>query len=154
MTLEVDVQIACEGDDLPGQPEIREWARAAIGDSRDRAEVTVRIVDEAEGARLNSRFRHRDGATNVLSFPFEAPASVGVPLLGDIVICAPVVRREAMEQSKSERSHWAHMVVHGALHLVGFAHDDDDEARTMEAEERRILANLGFDDPYESRGTP
>lgn len=153
MTLEVDVQIACQGDDVPAQPEIRKWAHAAIGDGRARAELTVRIVDEDEGARLNARFRHRDGATNVLSFPFETPVGVEVPLLGDIVICAPVVRREAKEQQKSERSHWAHMVVHGALHLVGYAHEGDDEAKTMEAEERRILADLGFDDPYESRST-
>ena len=151
MTLEVDVQIACEEDGLPAQPELRCWAEAAVGDRRPGAELTIRIVDEAESARLNSRFRQKRGPTNVLSFPFESPPGVDVPLLGDIVICAPVIRREAIEQSKSESSHWAHMVVHGSLHLLGFDHDREEAAREMEAMETRILAGLGFDNPYESR---
>lgn len=152
MTLEVDVQIACDEDDLPGRADIRAWARAAVGNLRGDAELAIRIVDEAESARLNSRYRNKDGATNVLSFPFDQRAGVDLPLLGDIVICAPVVRHEANEQSKSDRSHWAHMVVHGALHLLGFGHEQAREAQEMEAMETRILADLGFDNPYESRG--
>ena len=152
MTLEVDVQVACDEDDLPGRADLRAWARAAVGALREDAELTIRIVDEAESTRLNSRYRNKDGATNVLSFPFDAPAGVDAPLLGDIVVCAPVVRREANEQSKSVSSHWAHMVVHGALHLLGFDHQQARDADEMEAMETRILADLGFDNPYESRG--
>ena len=152
MTLEVDVQVACDEDDLPGRADLRAWARAAVGTLREDAELTIRIVDEAESARLNSSYRYKDGATNVLSFQFDAPAGVDLPLLGDIVICAPVVRREANEQSKSASSHWAHMVVHGALHLLGFDHARARDADEMEAMETRVLANLGFDNPYESRG--
>ena len=152
MTLEVDVQVACDEDDLPGQADLRAWARAAVGALREDAELTIRIVDEAESTRLNSRYRNKDGATNVLSFPFDAPAGMDVPLLGDIVVCAPVVRREARQQSKSVSSHWAHMVVHGALHLLGFDHEQARDADEMEAMETRILADLGFDNPYESRG--
>jgi probable rRNA maturation factor len=152
MTLEVDVQVACDEDDLPGQADLRAWARAAVGTLREDAELTIRIVDEAESTQLNSRYRNKDGATNVLSFPFDAPAGVDVPLLGDIVVCAPVVRREANQQSKSVSSHWAHMVVHGALHLLGFDHEQARDADEMEAMETRILADLGFDNPYQSRG--
>ncbi len=151
MTHEVDVQIACDEDDLPDPAELRAWARAAVGDLRRCSELTIRVVDEAESARLNSSYRNKDGATNVLSFPFAPPAGVDIPLLGDIVICAPVVRREANEQSKSTNSHWAHMVVHGSLHLLGFNHERAREAQEMEALEMRILADLGFDNPYESQ---
>lgn len=154
MTHEVEVQIACDEDDLPGTAQLRGWACAALGDLRENSELTIRIVDEAEIERLNSSYRHKLGATNVLSFPFDAPAGVDVPLLGDIVICAPVVRREADEQSKSVNSHWAHMVVHGTLHLLGFDHEQERDAREMEDMETRILADLGFDNPYESRGIP
>ena len=152
MTHEVDVQIACDEDDLPDPAELRAWARAAVGDLRRCSELTIRIVDETESARLNSSYRNKDGATNVLSFPFAPPAGVDIPLLGDIVICAPVVRREANEQSKSTNSHWAHMVVHGSLHLLGFNHERAREAQEMEALEMRILADLGVDNPYESQG--
>jgi probable rRNA maturation factor len=151
MTHEVQLQIACDDDDLPDPAHFRSWARAALGDRRANSELTIRIVDEAEIVQLNSSYRHKVGATNVLSFPFDAPAGVDVPLLGDIVICAPVVRREAKEQSKSVNSHWAHMVVHGTLHLLGFNHEQDRDAQDMEDMETRILADLGFDNPYESR---
>jgi probable rRNA maturation factor len=152
MTLEVDVQVACDEDDLPSYADLRAWARAAVGTLREDTELTIRIVGEAESARLNGSYRHKDGATNVLSFQFDAPAGVDVPLLGDIIICAPVVRREASEQSKSVSSHWAHMVVHGALHLLGFHHERVRDADEMEAMEARVLSRLGFDNPYEPRG--
>lgn len=154
MTHEVDVQIASDEDDLPAPAELRAWARAAIGGLREESELTIRIVDEAEGARLNTCYRNKDGATNVLSFPFAPPEGVDPTLLGDIVICAPVVRREANEQSKSADSHWAHMVVHGSLHLLGFDHEQAHEALEMETLETRVLADLGFDNPYESQVTP
>ncbi len=149
MTHEVDVQIASDEDDLPDPAQLRAWARAAVDGLREESELTIRIVDEEEGARLNTCYRNKDGATNVLSFPFAPPEGVDMPLLGDIVICAPVVRREANEQSKSADSHWAHMVVHGSLHLLGFDLEQAHEALEMETLERRILADLGFDNPYE-----
>ncbi len=152
MTLEVDVQIASEDDDLPDPAELRAWADAAAMNLCDDAEITIRIVDEAESARLNETYREKSGATNVLSFPFEAPPGVTLSLLGDIVICAPVVRREAHAQSKSLSAHWAHMVVHGVLHLLGHDHQTRAGADDMETKETRILSALGFDNPYDSRG--
>jgi len=109
----------------------------------------VRIVDEPEMRELNARYRHKDYPTNVLSFPAELPPGVDVPLLGDIVICAPVVNREATEQHKAPRAHWAHMLVHGTLHLLGHDHERERDAAVMEALERRILAGLKFPDPYQ-----
>ena len=132
MTLEVAVQIASEEDDLPDPECIRTWVDTAVGDLREDAELTIRIVDEQESAELNGRYRQKAGPTNVLSFPFESPPGVTVSLLGDIVVCAPVVRREASEQSKSLNSHWAHMIVHGALHLLGYTHERDEDAEEME----------------------
>ena len=153
MTLEVDVQIASDEDDLPDPDELRTWADTAVCGLKQNAELTIRIVDEVESARLNDSYRKKSGATNVLSFPFESPPGVKLSLLGDVVICAPVVRREAAEQSKSLSSHWAHMVVHGALHLLGYDHELAGDADEMEAIETRILGELGFDNPYETRGT-
>ena len=153
MTHEVAVQVACQEDDLPDPAKLRTWARAAVGKQREYAELTIRVVDEGEISELNERYRKRSGVTNVLSFPFDAPEEVDIPLLGDIVICAPVVRREAGEQSKNVDAHWAHMVVHGTLHLLGFNHEKPSEAREMEAIETRILADLGFDNPYEPQAT-
>ena len=107
-----------------------------------------RIVDEAEGRALNERWRGRDHATNVLSFPAELPPGVALPLLGDLVVCAPVVAREAAEQGKAEADHWAHLVIHGTLHLLGFDHETEAEATVMEDLERALLAGLGIGDPY------
>ena len=152
MTIEVDVQIVSDEDDLPDPESIRVWVDAAIGDRMQDAELTIRIVDEAESADLNSRFRSKSGATNVLSFPFDSPPGTDLSILGDVIVCAPVVRREADEQAKSLDAHWAHMVVHGTLHLLGYDHERDADAEEMEAMETRILGRLGFDNPYESRG--
>jgi probable rRNA maturation factor len=108
----------------------------------------VRIVDEQESAELNEQYRHKQGPTNVLSFPFECPPGVELNLLGDLVICAPVVQREAQQQQKQELAHWAHMVVHGTLHLLGYDHLQQDEAEAMENREIRIMEDLGYSDPY------
>jgi probable rRNA maturation factor len=134
---------------VPAPAALREWACAAMEDSE--GAVTIRIVDETESASLNSCFRGKDYATNVLSFPYETEgvaATPDGPVLGDLAICAPVVAREAVEQGKEPRAHWAHLVVHGILHLRGRDHESDAEAEVMEAEERAILAKLGFPDPY------
>ncbi len=116
------------------------------------ADLAVRLVDEKEGCSLNHHYRGKDYATNVLSFPAELPEGlpkgIKMPLLGDLVICAPVVAREAAEQGKSLAAHYAHLTVHGTLHLLGWDHDDDKEADAMEQLEREILADLGIDDPY------
>jgi len=144
----VAVEFACAREDLPAAEELRGWARAALAAAGAPAALDIRVVDEPEGTELNRRYRHREGATNVLSFPFEAPPGAASDLLGDLAICAPVVRREATEQGKSVVAHLAHMVVHGTLHLLGFDHQQEREAQEMEQREREILATLGFPDPY------
>ena len=116
---------------------------------RSEAEISLLIVDETEGAELNRQWRGKDGPTNVLSFPSDLPAELNLPLLGDLIICAPVVEKEAMAQKKSLDAHWAHMVVHGTLHLLGYDHVVDAEAQEMEALETRILKQLGYPDPYQ-----
>jgi probable rRNA maturation factor len=133
---------------------LRRWARAALGGAA-RGELTIRIVDETESADLNARFRHKPGPTNVLSFPASLPGDAPAALdpaecaLGDLVVCAPVVLREAAEQGKPAEAHWAHIVMHGALHLSGYDHETDAEAAVMEARERDLLAAFGFGDPYD-----
>ena len=151
MTLRVDVQLATDDASLPTQRQLVEWARAAWRGGSDDAEVVVRAVDEAEGRRLNHEFRGRDRATNVLSFPFEPPPGVEFDHLGDLVICAPVVAREASAQGKSAAAHWAHMVVHGMLHLQGYDHAEPAERERMEGLEIKILGELGYINPYNDR---
>jgi len=146
----VTVQRATAGDGVPTPPELRKWARAALT-ANVRGELTVRIVDERESAELNARYRGKAGPTNVLSFRAEPPAvDADDELLpyGDVVICAEVVAREAREQGKALAAHWAHMVVHGALHLQGYDHENSRDAGIMEARERAVLNELGFPDPY------
>ena len=145
----IDLQIACEEESgLPTAEQIEQWATAAVQPQSDEVEMTVRIVDEAESHALNLNYRGKDRPTNVLSFPFECPDEVELPLLGDLVICRQVVEREAQEQDKSVMAHWAHMVVHGSLHLLGYDHIEDDEAEEMESLETQIMTGLGFVDPY------
>lgn len=127
---------------------MRHWASAALRDESTSVELSLRIVDEQESAALNQQYRGKAGATNVLSFPFDAVTPEPLPILGDIVICAPVVNREAIEQDKSAEAHWAHMCVHGVLHLLGYDHVGDHDAEVMEALEISILQELGFSSPY------
>lgn len=148
MSLLVEVQRASEARDLPSDEDFTGWATAALAGRRAHAELLIRIVDAAESAELNAGYRGKHGPTNVLSFPFEAPPPVQSELLGDLLICAPVVRREAVEQGKPEPAHWAHLVVHGCLHLLGFDHQDEVEAAAMERLEVEILGRLGYPDPY------
>ena len=145
----VDLQVATENiEGLPIEEQIVQWATAAVQPEGDEVEMTVRIVDEAESHELNLTYRGKDRPTNVLSFPFECPDEVELPLLGDLVICRQVVEREAAEQEKPLMAHWAHMVVHGSLHLLGYDHIEDDEAEEMESLETQIMQGLGFYDPY------
>jgi probable rRNA maturation factor len=143
--LSLIVQYAAAGDDLPARGLLRRWVLAALGPSKPSATITLRFVDEGEGRALNRRYRSRDNATNVLSFVYDdKPGMCG----GDIVLCAPVLRREAAAQGKPLVAHCAHLVVHGTLHLQGADHEEPAEAALMEARESAILARLGFSDPY------
>lgn len=135
---------------LPAPSSFRRWATAALAAARhgEPAELSIRVVGAREGRSLNRRYRGTDRATNVLSFPVELPPGVVSSLLGDLVVCAPVVAREAAEQRKAVPDHYAHMTVHGVLHLLGYDHVDEGDAVRMEALETRILASLGIADPY------
>jgi probable rRNA maturation factor len=133
---------------LPSKKTITLWVKAALAGRREEAQVTVRIVDEEEGSELNQRWRKRAGPTNVLSFPSTGLEQIAPALLGDIVICAPVVEREAQHQRKALRAHWAHMVIHGTLHLLGLDHIEEQQALIMEQLETEILGRLGYADPY------
>jgi len=149
--LRVDVQKRVQAW-APAQGELAAWASVALGRRAGGRELGVRVVGAAESRRLNSRFRGKDKPTNVLSFPaapIPAPAAEAVPL-GDLVICPQVLRAEAREQRKSLRAHWAHLVVHGALHLIGYDHERDAEASRMERREIAVLRRLGFPNPYRS----
>ena len=149
MTLKLDLQIALDMPDLPAESDFRRWAEAALAGANylKDAELTIRIVNEVESAALNESYRHEQGQTNILSFPAEAPPEVESALLGDIVTCAPVVLRESIAQEKSPAAHWAHLVAHGVLHLLGYDHDEV-QAEAMESLEIHILAGLGYSDPY------
>lgn len=151
--LDVAINYAVPRAGIPAAVSFRKWVAAAL-DSRIReADLAIRIVGTKEGRALNKHYRGKDYATNVLSFPADLPESlpegVRLPLLGDLVICAPVVAREAREQNKPIAAHYAHLTVHGALHLLGWDHDDDRDAECMEQLEREILATLGIADPYQ-----
>ncbi len=149
MKLQVDIQTACSAP-VPSEDDIRSWIAAALSGrvTQEQVEVSVRLVDSAEMAQLNQTYRGKAGATNVLSFPADLPAELAIPLLGDIVICAPVVRAEAAQQGKSPSAHWAHMAVHGTLHLLGYDHIEEEEAAIMESLESAILGALNYSCPY------
>ena len=147
LRLSVQYGVACAG--LPADSTLRRWAHAALkGLRRRRVALGLRIVGGAESAALNNRFRRKSYPTNVLSFPFEAPPGTRSDILGDLVICAPVVRREAHTQRKPVNAHWAHMVVHGILHLRGYDHRKRRDAAVMEKMEIRLLKELGYANPY------
>lgn len=149
MSYRIDVEVNSSSTKIPSVENIEHWITSALqSDELNQAEVSVYIVDEAESQELNAQYRGKDKPTNVLSFPADIPDEVGVPLLGDLVICAPVVEREALEQGKTLEAHWAHMLVHGTLHLLGYDHIEDDEAEVMEALETRLITQLNFPAPY------
>lgn len=144
-SLRLTIQFACEGVDHPARSALRRWARAAL--IQDVA-ATLRLVDEVEGTQLNQDYRGKAKATNVLTFAY-GEETAGGPLTGDIVLCAPVVEREANEQGKTVEAHYAHLTVHGMLHLQGYDHEVDEEAVAMEAVESFIMMRLGYPDPYQ-----
>ncbi len=144
--IKVEVQFAASAEDIPSEETFQCWA--ALIEVNAVQEVALRIVDETEMAQLNQQYRKKIGPTNVLSFPVDLPDGVDVPFMGDIVICAPVVAKEAKDQGKSHDSHWAHMTVHGILHLQGYDHIDEADAEKMESLEIKIMHLLGFANPY------
>ncbi|MDR5899501.1 rRNA maturation RNase YbeY [Halomonas vilamensis] len=146
----IDRQVATEADLLPSESELIDWVSRVLAyhPAETRHEVTVRLVEVPESQALNRDYRGKDAPTNVLSFPFEAPPEVPLPLLGDLVICHEIVAQEAQQQRKPLAQHYAHMVIHGTLHLLGYDHIEDDEAEAMEHLERDILADLEIPDPY------
>ncbi|WOT05935.1 rRNA maturation RNase YbeY [Shewanella youngdeokensis] len=147
--IELDLQIAVEGVELPDAGQFELWVKTALRETMAHAELTIRIVDAAESQTLNSTYRGKDKPTNVLSFPFEAPPGIELPLLGDLVVCAAVVEQEAIDQNKTLTAHWAHMIVHGCLHLLGYDHIEDVEAEEMESIETQLIESLGYNNPYE-----
>ena len=155
---DLDVQVAIQWEGIPCFEQFELWVAQTLSHLSSTpstpqplapAELSIRIVDSMESAELNETYRHKPGPTNVLSFPFESPPGVECPLLGDLIICAPVVAQEAKEQDKTLHAHWAHMVVHGTLHLTGYDHITEAEANIMETLERNILAQLDYPDPYQ-----
>ncbi len=149
MTIELDLQLTVENEGgLPSQEDFQMWLDKTIPLFQPQAEVTIRIVDIEESQQLNHEYRGKDKPTNVLSFPFEVPPGIEMDLLGDLIICRQVVELEAKEQDKNATAHWAHMVVHGSLHLLGYDHIEDEEAEEMEALETEIMQSMGFEDPY------
>ena len=146
--LEVSVSYGLPRTGIPSATSFRRWVAAALDGRIRQADLAIRLVDAKEGRALNRHYRGKDHPTNVLSFPAELPEGVKLPLLGDLVICAPVVDREAREQGKRLNDHYAHLTVHGVLHLLGWDHEDEREAECMEQLEREILATIGIADPY------
>jgi probable rRNA maturation factor len=152
MTHIIDLQIACEQTDLPSEAQFQLWVDTALAqvssEPQQEFELTIRLVNSNESQQLNAQYRGKDKPTNVLSFPFEVPEGVELNLLGDLIICIEVMKQEAQEQKKALFDHWAHLVIHGCLHLVGFDHISDSEADEMESIEIAILKKLGIVNPY------
>lgn len=151
MSIKIEIQYATEINDLPEEGLIKKWVNSSLNGYIENAELTIRIVDKAEGAQLNEKWRNAQGPTNVLSFLYSDLNETTKSIQGDIVICAPVILREAAEQKKSVDAHWAHIIVHGILHLLGYDHDNENDANEMESLETSILGKLKIPDPYISK---
>lgn len=149
----MEIQVATEFRDYPSAQLFQQWLDSVLTDQSQNSEVVIRLVDEAESAELNQQYRHKVGATNILSFPFEAPEGVEMDLLGDLVICTPLIAEEARQQDKLLEHHWAHITIHGILHLLGYDHIQDHEAEEMEALEIKILHKLNIANPYQEEST-
>ena len=148
MSISIDIQRADTSEEIPSNVSINRWVKSALGNNDDPVELSIRVVAEQESAELNLRYRGKSGATNVLSFPFSAVTPEPLPILGDLVVCAPIVTLEAQQQHKALEAHWAHMIIHGVLHLLGHDHENDHDAQTMEILETEILLGLNYPAPY------
>ncbi len=146
----IDLQIATADDYVPSEEQFHKWVSTALPKDVASLELTIRLVGEQESQNLNAQYRNKNCPTNVLSFPSGLPEGLDVPYLGDLVICVAVVEREAREQNKALEAHWAHLTVHGVLHLLGYDHMDEEQAEEMEALEVHLLGTLGFDNPYDA----
>ena len=147
----VEVQYVSDEEAVPDEQSFSRWVSQVLTVLNKSGSVVIRLVDEAESRQLNSQYRHKNAATNVLSFPFEAPEQIEDDYLGDLVICVQVVIHEAAEQGKPVNWHWAHMVIHGVLHLLGYDHINDEDAEIMEQKELRILKPLALPHPSETK---
>ncbi len=145
----VEIQTVFASAGQPDEQQIQLWVDTALADIQRDTEIVVRIVDEQESAELNETYRHKPGATNILSFPVEIPEGIDLNLLGDLVICAPVLEQEAQQQGKTLEHHWAHIIIHGVLHLLGYDHIDDEQAEEMENKEIALLQKLNIHNPYQ-----
>jgi probable rRNA maturation factor len=145
---DISIDNASSAEHMPDNEKLKQWCECALAQQKPDAELSLRIVDEAEMQNLNANYRHQDKSTNVLSFPSELPTELGLALIGDIVVCPQVVEREAQEQNKSSDAHWAHMMIHGTLHLLGYDHINNNDALEMEALEIQLLQSLGYSNPY------
>jgi probable rRNA maturation factor len=153
ITIDLEIQIATKAKTLPHPAQIKQWVNDALSEVDKDVELLIRIVDKEEIHELNKRYRKKDKPTNVLSFPYTMIEDFDFMALGDIILCAPVIEEEAADENKELLAHWAHMVIHGCLHLLGYMHDDDESAFTMESLETKIMRNLGFPDPYYNNST-
>lgn len=149
MKFYIDIQREVENADLPSDEDFQRWVTLALQGRKTRGEVCIRLVNPTESQQLNSDYRGKESPTNVLSFPFDGPTGIPMDLLGDLAICADIVAKEANEQNKPLINHWAHMVIHGTLHLIGFDHINDSDAEQMETLEIALLATLNIPDPYQ-----
>lgn len=145
----VDVQLASQSTQLPTENQLQSWVDAVLKDDAENSEIVIRLVDDAEMSQFNQQYRNKQGSTNILSFPFEAPEGVCSDLLGDLLVCVPVLEQEAKQQSKELMHHWAHIIIHGVLHLLGYDHINDDDADEMETLEIKILKTIKINNPYQ-----
>lgn len=150
----IELQTVYEAPGLPSQAQLQSWVDAALAHIDDETEIVIRIVDEAESQALNEQYRHKQGPTNILSFPVDVPEGIELDLLGDLVVCSPIIAKEADEQHKPLHDHWAHIIIHGVLHLLGYDHIDDREAEEMEALEIALLEKLHIANPYLEANNP
>ncbi len=144
----LDIQIVSESKQLPSLEQFQSWVDSVLTDKAVDSEIVIRIVDEQEMTQFNEQYRKKKGATNILSFPFDAPEGIESQLLGDLLVCAPIIEKQAIQQNKTIEDHWAHMIVHGILHLIGYDHINDAEAEEMEALEVKLLKTIKIKNPY------
>ena len=149
----LDFQVVSKSTQLPTAEQFKAWVNAVLVDESEDSEIVIRIVDEDEMIRFNEQYRGKKGATNILSFPFDPPEGTDSQLLGDLLVCAPIVELEAKQQNKNLEHHWAHMIIHGVLHLIGYDHINDMDAEEMEALEIKILIKIKINNPYEEKVT-
>jgi probable rRNA maturation factor len=149
----LEIQLATSYADYPSEQQFQLWLDTVLQEDDQDSEIVIRLVDDQESAELNQQYRHKQGPTNILSFPFEAPDGFDTDLLGDLVICTPLIALEAQQQNKQLFDHWAHITIHGVLHLLGYDHIDDAEAEEMEALEIKILSRLNINNPYLEEST-